>query len=401
MRNIAIGILFCLVISVCAKSKPVPGFTTFLFGQPAQGKAFTHQIPQGECATVCLAQADNGLIYAGTRVVRGATPWIIAYDPAKKSIATGNYWPLAKTVAGEKCISALVAGSDGLLYGSTTNLRTIDYADQEDVKNMAYGGGHLFSLKPDVPNPIITDLGVPFKDEGIAALVSDRKKGVVYGITSPGLVVFALTLANKKVDSLGSLGGVQVWRNLYIGKPAMALVVDDSGCLYGSAPNGKLFKYNPAVKKLSILSSSVPTEGEGQDYDAVTAWVKTTSGRIFGGTFLDGKLFELIPKTGAIKPLGITSRTGHIRGLVERDGILYGFSGSEKTGSRLFAFNIASGEHKSFPEFKVYFKDVTTKWIPYQLASFIALKDGSLMAGEDSDNGHLLLYEPTSLEWVK
>ncbi|MBL8024797.1 MAG: hypothetical protein JNL74_00205 [Fibrobacteres bacterium] len=401
MKNIIIGIIFLIAATLSAKSKPVPGFTTFLFGEPTQGKAFVHQVPQGECGVSCIAQADNGFVYAGTRVIKGTTPWIIAYDPVKKSIPTGNYWPLSKTIVGEKCVSALVSASDGLLYGSTTNFRTVDYMDKAVVEDGSYKGGHLFSLKPEPQYPVMVDLGIPFKGEGIVALIGDRKKSIVYGMTSPGLIVFTLNTTTKKIDSLGSLGGVEVWRNLYIGKPASALVLDDSGCLYGSAPHGKLFQYNPATKKLIILSSSIPTEGEGQDYDAVTAWTKTASGRIFGGTFLDGKLFEFIPKSGAVKPFGITSRTGHIRSLVEKDGTLYGFSGSEKSGSRLFAFNTTTCEHKCFPEFKVYFKETSNKWIPYQLEDFILLKDGTLMAGENSDNGHLMLYEPTPLEWVK
>lgn len=401
MKNTIILILFLLATTLTAKSKPVPGFTTFLFGEPAQGKAFVHQIPQGECGVSCIAQADNGVVYAGTRVIKGTTPWIIAYDPVNKSIPTGNYWPLSKTITGEKCVSALVSGSDGLLYGATTKFRAIDYMEEAVVRDGTYKGGHLFSIKPEAQNPVITDLGIPFKGEGIVTLISDRKKGIVYGLTSPNLIVFGWNMATKKVDSLGVLGGVEVWRNLYIGKPATALILDDSGCLYGSAPHGKLFQYNPVTRKLLLLSSSVPTEGEGQDYDAVTAWTKTANGRIYGGTFLDGKLFEFFPKTGALKPLGITSRTGHLRSLVEKDGILYGFSGSEKSGSHLFAFNTFTGEHKSFPEFKVYFKETSTKWIPYQLEDFFLLKDGTLLAGENSDNGHLMLYEPTPLEWVK
>ena len=401
MKISTLLIIAALAGSLHAKSKPVPGFTTFLFGEPAKEKAFTHQIPQGECAVSCMVQADNGLVFAGTRVVKGATPWIICYDPAKKCIPNGNFQPLAKAIPLEKCISALVSGTDGLLYGATTEAQNNNYADQEEIQRAAYGGGHLFSLKPDPQNPVITDFGIRFKAEGIATLVSDKKRGVIYGITCPGLVVFSMTIADKHIDSLGSLGGVQIWRNLYIGKSVTALVLDDSGFLYGSAPHGKLFQYNPKSKKLSILPAMLPTEGEGQDYDAVTAWVKTASGRIFGGTFLDGKIFEFIPKTGAIKPLGITSRTGHVRGLAEKEGVLYGFSGSEKAASRLFAYNITTGEHKSFPEFKVYFKDTSIKWVPYQLEDLISLKDGTLMAGENSDNGHLFYYEPPVFDWVK
>lgn len=401
MKKILTILLLIFTVTVYAKSKPVPGFTTFLFGEPAQGKAFVHQLPQGECAISCLVQADNGTVFAGTRVVKGTTPWIIAYDPSKKSIPNNSFWPLSKSISGEKSISALVSGADGLLYGATNNFLNVNYEEAKDFRNTSYNGGHLFSVKVEQQNPLVTDLGIPFKGEGIATLISDRKKSVVYGITSPGLTIFRFNISTKKVDSLASLGGVEIWRNLYIGKPVTALVLNDSGFLFGSAPQGKIFQLNPATGKLVILNSLIPTEGEGHAYDVVSAWVKTASGRIFGGTFLDGKIFEFFPASGAVKAMGMVSRTGHIRSLVEKDGIIYGFAGSEKSGSRLFAFNVNTGEQKCFPDFKVYFKETSNKWIPYQMEDFILLKDGTLMAGENSDNGHLLLFEPIPLEWVK
>jgi hypothetical protein len=401
MKNIFIIIFLTIVASLFAKSKPVPGFTAFLLGEPAKEKAFTNQLPQGESAISCLVQAGNGLVFAGTRVVKGKTPWIVCYDPVKKAVPNGNFWPLSKAVPGEKSVTALVAGSDGLIYGATSDPAEMDYRDQEDFKNAGYGGGHLFYFKPDPKNLAITDMGIPFKGEGIVALAADLKRKVVYGVTSPGLVVFAMAEADKRVEKLGTLGGLEILRNLYIGKAPAALVLDDSGCLYGSAPQGKLFKYNPASKSLTMLPVVLPTEGEGQSYDAVTAFTKTATGRIFGGTFLDGKLFEVFPKSGKIKALGITGRTGHVRGLVEKDGVLYGFSGSTQTGSRFFAFNIATGEYQSFPEFKVYFKDTSIKWIPFQLEAMIPLTDGSFMAGENEDNGHLYLYEPVKLDWIQ
>jgi hypothetical protein len=401
MKKIITIILFIFASTTLAKSKPVPGFTTFLFGEPALGKAFVHQIPQGECAISCIVQADNGTVFAGTRVAKGTTPWIIAYDPVKKGVPNHNFWPLSKSITGEKCITALVSGSNNLLFGSTNNLGTIDYSEAKNIKNGSYNGGHLFSIKLESQNAVVTDLGIPFKGEGIATLISDRKKQVVYGITSPGLTIFRLNISTNKVDSLGNLGGVEVWRNLYIGKPVTALILDDSGFLYGSAPQGKIFQLNPTIGKLVILNSLIPTEGEGHSYDVVSAWVKTTNGRIFGGTFLDGKLFEFFPATGAVKAISMVSRTGHIRGLAEKEGIIYGFAGSEKLASRLFAFNINTGEQKCFPDFKVYFKETSNKWIPYQMEDIIALKDGTFMVGENSDNGHLLLFEPLPLDWVK
>jgi hypothetical protein len=391
MKTIIILMITVLISSLSARSKPVPGFTVFLFGEPAQGRAFTNQLPHGESAVSCLVQADNGLVFAGTRVVHGKTPWLAYFDPVKKSVPSRCLWPLDRWVAGQKCITALVCGPEGVIYGATSDLTDIDYADQADVNPAKYPGGRLFCFKPDTGAFEVKDLGAPFKGEGIGALAADTKRGVIYGITVPSLIVFSIS--DQKAVRLGDLGGVEVWRHLYIGKAPRALGVDDAGRLFGSAPGGKLFQYDPRAQTMSVLETLLPTEGEGHLYDAVSAFVKTASGRIFGGTFLDGKLFELFPETGKVKALGMTGRTGHVRGLAEKGGVLYGFTGSRASGSSFFSYHIDKAEFEAFPGFKVYFKDSMTKWVPFQLEDILLMKDGVFVAGENDDNGHLFIYE--------
>lgn len=386
---------------ISARSKPFNGFTVFHLGEPSAGESFTGKIPHGESAVTCLTEADNSFVFAGTRVVKGNTPWIVCYDQSKKSVPPSYVWPLSSGVKGELAITALVTASDGYIYGSTSRQNSLDYMLVREVKETNYPGGHLFRFKPDPSNMKIEDIGVQFRGEGITALTIDSKRAVLYGITTPGLLFFSYSINDKKTNKAGDLGSLTILRDRYIGRAPTALIVDDSGFVYGYAGKGKLFKYTPATNQLTTLTAVIPTEGSGQDYDAATAFVKSSTGSLFGGTFLDGKLFELLPAKGAIKSLGITSRTGHIRSLVEKDGIIYGFSGSEKASSTLFAYNIKTGEHKAFPEFKAYFKETTNKWTPFQLSPMIKLNNGSFMAGENSDNGHLFLYEPEPIDWAE
>jgi len=385
--------------SAFAKSKPVAGFTVFHIGEPKIGEPFTNKIPHGESAISALLQTDNGLVFAGTSIFKGTTPWIVCYDPVKKSVPDGYYWPLASKIIGEKSVTSLVSAVDGYIYGATSNMGNLDYRDYKEVAAEKYAGGHLLRFKADASNLAIEDLGIAFAGEGIAALVADLKQEIVYGITSPGLIFFSMNISDQKVERIGKLGGVEILRNRYIGKAPSALVVDDSGNVYGSAREGRIFKYDPKIRQLSTIAGKIPTEGEGESYDAVTSFVKTKSGRIFGGTFIDGKLFELFPQTGKIKQLGITGRTGELRGLAEKDGLLYGLSGSKKVGTKLFVFNTANGEYKTFPGFKVYFKNTSIKVVPFQLDDIILLKDGTFIIGENSSNGHLFLYEPEKMEW--
>ncbi len=400
MNSFLLTVIVALITqSVCAKSKPVAGYTVYQIGTPNAGEPFTGKIPHGESAINSITKADNGLIFAGTRIVRGNTPWILCFDPDKKSIPDGLYWPIAPTIKGERSITALVNGADGHIYGATSNHENIDYKDFKSVLNEKYGGGHLFRFVTDINKIKIEDLGVPFSGEGISVLIADAKRHTIYGITSPSLILFSLSLADLKVKKLHNFGGVDILRNRYIGKAPPALVIDDSGNVYGSSNKGQVFKYSPVAESVSFIQDKIPTDGEGESYDVVTAFVKTKSGRIFGGTLIDGKLFELIPATGKIKPLGITGRSGNIRSIAEANSILFGFCGSKELGTRQFAFNIATGEHRIFPGFKVYFPNSSIKMVPYQLDKIININDSTFIISENSDNGHLFIYEPERMEW--
>ena len=110
-----------------------------------------------------------------------------------------------------------------------------------------------------------------------------------------------------------------------------------------------------------------------------------------------------MPKTGKIIDLGITSRTGNITGLVERDGILYGLSGARTSVTKIFAYNIKTGEYKGYRQFKVYFHntDKKYKWRPLHLKNLLLLKNGLIITGDDESNGHVYTYEPKKINWVK
>jgi hypothetical protein len=401
MKYLFILLLLFSIPAFC-RSKPFPGFTAHLIGMPAETKAFTNQIPHGESAVRSMVETKSGNVFCGTRVTRGKTPWIFYFNVNHHVVRNEHLWPLDKVIQGEKCITAMVRGKDNCIYGATSNLTNLNYKDQADIKALGYKGGHLFCFHPDIEDLKIKDLGIPFQGEGIAALVSDERRGIIYGITVPSQIFFSFNIIARKAFKLGKLKNVEIWRNRYIGKSTQAMVVDETGNVCGSTAEGKIFKYSHKTHTLDILDFDLPTEGEGGHYDCISALIRTKDNRYFGGTFLDGKLFEFFPQSGRVKALGITGRTGHLRGLAELDGILYGFSGSEKVGSRFFAYNLKTGEYKCFPDFMAYFpRDPDRfKWVPYHIREVVAVKSGVLVAGEDFSNGRIFTYEPQEMDWA-
>jgi len=292
-----LSVIILLVASLCfGRSKPTKGFTAFLLGEPDSGTAYTNQLPHGESAVYSMVTGPKGNVFCGTRVVSGQSAWLLRYNTKEERVANTSLFPIHAVLPGEKCITALARGKTRYIYGATSNLQDIDYKDEADVKAMGYAGGHLFRFKAKAKKIKIQNLGIPFKGEGIATLTADAKNGILYGITVPSQILFSIKEKSGKVTEIGRLDPVENWRHLYIGKSTKALIVDAQCQLWGST-KGKLFKYDPGTNKLTVLETSLPTEGSGADYDCIATLIRTTSGRLFGGTFLDGKLFELFPES--------------------------------------------------------------------------------------------------------
>jgi hypothetical protein len=395
---IIIPLLFC-ALSVSGRSKPVDGLSAYLIGQPHPDSVFISTVPVGERAVYSMTETPGGNVICGTRVVRGKTPWLFLFDAKKKIIKKKHTWPVSRYLKGQKCVSALVTAANGRIYGATSNLMDIDYKAEADVIK-SYAGSHLFRVKPYDRKLGFKRLGIPFKGEGVMAMVAGKKGKIIYGITAPSQIFFSLNTATGKARKLFKLPGVELELNRYIGKSTRALVTDKAGNVYGSYFGGRIFRWNVKKKTMDTLETELPTNG-GTSYDGITALTRTKDGRIFGGTLLDGKLFELLPKTGKIVDLGTTSRTGNVTGLVEKDGILYGLSGGKSSFTRIFAYNIKTGEYHVYPMLKVYFKNTPElhKKEMNQVKNLLLLKSGLIASGDDESNGLFYLWDPVKIEW--
>lgn len=379
-----------------ARSKPFDGFSAYLLGQPAADKSFSNRIPAGESAVNCMVETQDNNVLCGTRVVQGKNAWLFLFNARDSIIRPESCVPLQGELAGPGGVAGLVKAADGSLFGVTSGLLNADYLYEADVKAMKTGHARLFkvTLKGSVPS--IQDLGILFPGEFVSAVVTDKAASKFYGLTFPSQIFFEYDFKAAKAREIGRLPALHVEFKRMVSKTTRALVCDDSGNVYGSASEGRLFKFTAATGKVDTLSLSLPTSDDAC-YDGLSAWCKTSTGRIFGGTVLDGKLFEFIPKTNKIRELGFTSRTGNISGLCEKDGVLYGLTGSHKSSSsRLFSYNPATGDYRFFPECKIYLANTPNKyqWVPGRLSNLLVLKSGIIVTAENDQPGRFYTFQP-------
>jgi hypothetical protein len=295
MKAILIILLFGAFLTAHGHSKPIEGFCAYLIGQPPAESVFVGTVPNGESAVYCMAETPEGNVLCGTRVVRGKTPWLFLFDAKNKVIRKENTWPIGKYITGQHCVSALSAAADGKIYGATTNLESIDYETEEDVLK-AYEGSHLFAINADPAKFEFKDLGIPFKGEGVMAMIAGKDGKILYGITVPSQIFFSVDIASGKAEQVFKFPGIECEMNRYIGKSTKALVTDKKGNVFGSWFGGRIFKYDVKKKSMDTLKTELPTHA-GTSYDCISALTRSDNGRIFGGTFLDGKLIEILPKT--------------------------------------------------------------------------------------------------------
>lgn len=118
-----------------------------------------------------------------------------------------------------------------------------------------------------------------------------------------------------------------------------ALGLDGRGRVYGSTANGEIFRYDPVSRQVQLTNAFVP----GHSYRrTVSSWALAGNGKLYGGTSLGGRLFELDPETLAVKDLGKPVREEHLRSLIAVEDVLYGVVGELPEESHLFAYDISS-----------------------------------------------------------
>jgi hypothetical protein len=379
-------------------------------------------IPNGQSAVTSLTIGGDGLVYGGTSSDKlGKEAYLFRYS------GSGDYTealrPLSPEIPGQQKIwHSLVTGSDGNIYGGTWNggdLYREAFGPKENLEDQP--SGHLFQY--NIKTGAIKDLGIVSNKEGIYVLRSNKTGDILYGITTPGCLLFSYNISNGKLRIIGdvmssiksylnpsdkeykfkitdvgesakpgwekSIGGAP-WQKRYF--PPRDIICDDKGNVWGSRDQGYLFKYDVEKDKIIETEIQIPimigTEDGNITEISVDALSRDHNGMIYGGTTSDGYLFRFNPNTGEVIGLGKPIRQSRIRSLsFGKDGFLYGIGGENTYISQVFRYNPENGDLR---ELGVIHE---RGWTIYNIEVLIVSPNGDLYFGEKSRIGHLIKIE--------
>ena len=368
-------------------------------------------IPYGQTAITSLTNGPDGKIYGGTSADRpGKESYLFRYNGNGRDIEILG--KLSPAITGQQKIwHSLLTGSDGNLYGGT-------WTDAK--KDEKQPSGHLFRY--NISSGKVSDLGIVSEGEGIYTMTSNDEKNILYGITVPSCLLFSYDIQKGKIRVIGdimktikdylsppkvmkegklvvtdvgeergkgwerSIGG-SAWRKRYF--PPRAIICDNDGNVWGSRDQGFFFKYDVKEDILFETKIEMPlmigTEDAIITEISVDALIKDKNGIIYGGTYSDGYLFKLDPKSGKVICMGKPIRQQRIRGLTfGEDGLLYGIGGEDNGISKVFRYNPDNGDMR---ELGVIHED---GWTIYRMDTIITGADGYIYIGESSRTSHLI-----------
>ncbi len=335
----------------------------------------------------------NRNVVGGTTAEDNMSPYLFLASLEKRELT--NFLDLNEVIKGQSKIrSGFVKDSKGQLYAGTI------------PNELNQSGGHLLKIKIDNNSQLSAeDLGIPVANEGIFTIVGSNDKRKIYGISYPSGYFFAYEIESRQTKIYKDLAlsetVVSSLYNQFSLEPkdllSNALIVDNQGLVYGSLPFGKLFYFDPNSETLNELEMELPEVWGRRSLGQVQSWVKTRTGKVYGGNRADGQLFELNPITKQIKNIGKPIMMPGISGLVEgANGKIYGTAGEKPGYAHLFSYDDRNGfKDYGNPEFEMVAPGIEQGiyWRGYQLATISASEDGKyIVMGEDESLSHLLVF---------
>jgi hypothetical protein len=176
-----------------------------------------------------------------------------------------------------------------------------------------------------------------------------------------------------------------------------ALIADEQGLIYGSAPINRLFFFNPKDKSFTFLEKPIPAVWGRETMGAIESWTKSREGLLYAGVSGDGQLLEINPSTKKIKNLGKPIMMNRLRGLTyAADEKIYGIAGSAPGYAHLFSYDPIEGfKDLGNPEFKMIAPGIEQgiNWRGFQLSTISSSPDGKyIIIGEDESLSQLLVF---------
>jgi hypothetical protein len=162
-----------------------------------------------------------------------------------------------------------------------------------------------------------------------------------------------------------------------------ALGIAKTGKVYGSRVYGNLFCYDPSTNKVMRLKSSLPCVRNRDLTNHVQSWVLAEDGKLYGGTTLDGFLFQLDPENDEVVNLGKPTHAGNVRSLFIKDSTIHGLVGHGYEYTHYFTFDLRKKGFKDNGIFWFRNTLINSRHRTFTASEILPLKDGRIMVAED------------------
>ena len=194
-----------------------------------------------------LYAARSGKVYTGL-CTEGESAHLYQYDPARR--ANRMLVDVAEFLgergrgirASGKIHNKPVEDDEGQLYfvpiNNGSGPRSFDFN--------TWRGGHW--LKYDPRRDKVEDLGLVDDGVGIYALTIDTRRKLLFGLGFTGYL-YRFDIQRRQTTNLGRVSNWDVCREIFC---------DDQGCVYGSFPTARVWKYDARTEKVLDLSVTTP-----------------------------------------------------------------------------------------------------------------------------------------------
>tara|TARA_Y100001978_G_scaffold2475_1_gene2093 strand:- start:8269 stop:10707 length:2439 start_codon:yes stop_codon:yes gene_type:complete len=232
-----------------------------------------HVLPEThseESGYFSLCEGNDGRIFIGTSKY-DHNAYLVEFDPVteKQRVVVDAHKVCGLTAKGyaaqAKFHTRNYVGPSGIIYAGTKQ----GYAKKGDTSE--YPGGYLITYDPR--NDTARNLGMPYEKQGIADVVADESRGLIYVVTCEEQHWMLYDTETKKFTELGPML-----------TPYATTLMDAEGKAHALTKDFQLATYDPATKKVSLRPievggkiferasrSSIPTWN--LDADGRTAWL--------------------------------------------------------------------------------------------------------------------------------
>jgi hypothetical protein len=339
-------------------------------------------LPDGSSAITSMAAAEDGVIYGATS---GECVHVFAYNPRPPFDTVAL---LAKLDGETDCRRAMVWEREGAVLVGTRCTGAPSKGWPGGALYRITGMPFYFDAVQEWPRGFgeSEKLCVPVQGEGIAALVIDRARGRVYGLSDKTAVLFSYDLESKKVKKYGSMD--PLWHF------SENLLLAPSGDVLTTAAGNRLVRFDAITEKITLLDATVPTFPGRSLYARIDSHVWDPRSRVFYiGDKADGLLYTLNPETLETRLIGKPTDRIRVRAMAAaHDGRVFGIAGAEGDIAQMFVYEPGEQQVRNLG---IPMATVEERHYGFEFDSAVTGRDGQIYFGESEWTSHLFVYFPS------